>query len=354
MLLIPPNPYKEIVEFASSTVLFCSNYHGLIKNYKKQPVVIYSRFGEVFNLRQVIETLECFKDSFTILLVHCDYPTTELEQKYNCKFIKLKYAYAYYSNNLVYSNLYDHSIDLKKKFLSFNNRAQWNRQALMQFLIKFNLLDDFYFSYWCSDRFGNGLKDIYDKTNEIIANTWFNKDLDLEKLYQMLPITIPADQFTGDTVKRTFKDTYWSVTVCKDFFYQTTFASFVNETYIDENFDAFFTEKCMKPLAYGHPFLLFSSAGALETLHTLGYQTFEDVFDESYDLIENPQLRFEHLLKETQRLCNLSLTELTKIKQHVWPRLVHNHDWFWNQMPKLYDAEMIHVKLQIQNILDNI
>ena len=352
MLLTPLDTYKEIGEFASSTVLFCSNYHGVIKNYKKQPVVIYSCFGEVFNLGQVIKTLEYFKDSFTILLVHRDYPTTELEQKYNCKFIKLKYAYAYYSNNLVYSNLYDHSIDLKKKFLSLNNRAQWNRQALMQFLIKFNLLDDFYFSYWCTDRFGNGVKDIYDKTNEIIASTWFNKNLDLEKLYQMLPITIQADQFTRDTVKTTYKDTHWSVG--KDFFYQTTFASFINETYIDENFDAFFTEKCMKPLAYGHPFLLFSSAGALDKLHTLGFQTFGDVFDESYDLIENPQLRFEHLLRETQRLCNLSLSELAKIKQHVWPRIVHNREWFWNQLPKLYTDEMVNVKIQIQDILDNI
>ena len=343
MLVIQPDPFKEIAEFASSTVLFCSNYHGEIKNYKKQPVVIYSCFGEVFNLPQVIETLEYFKDSFTILLVHRDYPTAELEQKYNCKFIKLKYAYAYYSNNLAYSDLYDHSTDLKKKFLSLNNRAQWNRQALMQFLVKFNLLDDFYFSYWCTDRFGDGVKGIYDKTNEIIASTWFNKDLDLEKLYQMLPIKIPSDQFAGTND--------WSIG--EIFFYQHTSVSFVNETYIDENFNVYLSEKCMKPLAYGHTFLLFSSAGALDTLHTLGYQTFEDVFDESYDLIENPQLRFEHLLRETQRLCNLSLSELAKIKQHVWPKIVHNHKWFWNQMPKLYNDEMVNVKIQIQNILNN-
>jgi len=341
MLVIKPSPFIEIAEFASSMVLFCSNYRGQIRNYKKQPVVIYSCFGEVFNLPQVIETLEHFKDSFTILLVHRNYPTAELEQKYNCKFIKIKYAYAYYSDNMTYSDLYDHPVELKKKFLSLNNRAQWNRQALMQFLIKFNLLDDFYFSYWCTDRFGDGLKGIYDKINEIIASTWFNKNLDLEKLYQMLPIKIALDQFDG------IND--WSMG--EIFFYQTTFASFVNETYIDENSNAFFTEKCMKPLAYGQPFLLFSSAGALDTLHTLGYQTFEDVFDESYDLIENPQLRFEHLLRETQRLCNLSLSELAKIKQHVWPKIVHNHKLFWNQMPKLYAKEMADVKLQIQDLL---
>ena len=341
MLVIKPNPYKEIAEFASSDVLFCSNYHGEILNYKKHPVVIYSCFGEVFNLSEVIRVLEHLKDSFTILLVHRDYPTTELEQKYNCKFIRVKYAYAYYSNNLTYNNLYNHSVDLKKKFLSMNNRAQWNRQALMQFLIKFNLLDDFYFSYWCTDRFSEGTKNIYDINNECIGNTWFNQDLDLEELYQKLPIKIQADRFDG------VND--WSGG--EDFFYQTAFASFVNETYIDENFNVYLSEKCMKPLAYGHPFLLFSSAGALDILHTLGYQTFEDVFDESYDLVEKPQLRFEQLLKETQRLCSLSLTELTKIKHHIWPKIVHNREWFWNQLPKLYADEMVNVKIQIQDLL---
>jgi hypothetical protein len=336
------NAYKELAEFRSSRVFVCED--GCTENYKKEPVAIYHFFGGLFDLPHVIEILEYFKDSFTIVIVHRDYPKVELEQKYNCKFVNVKYAYAYYSKNLVHSNLYDQT-DLKKKFLSLNNRAQWNRQALMQFLIKFNLLDDFYFSYWCADQTNVGIKNLYDKTNEVIGDTWFNQDLDLEKLYQMLPIKIPSDQFITGTAR--IGD--WSAG--KDFFYQTTFASFITETFIDENFNAYFSEKCMKAFAYGHPFLLSSSAGALDTLHNLGFQTFGDVFDESYDLIESPQLRFEQLLRETQRLCNLSLSELTKIKQHIWPSVVHNHDWFWNQMPKLYDDEMVSVKLHIQDIL---
>ena len=333
--------YSELAEFRSSNVFVTVN--GCMKNYKKEPVAIYHYFLEAFNLHHVIEALEYFKDSFTIMIVHRDYPTVELEQKYNCKFIKVKYAYAYFTKQFKYKDLYDPLGDLKKKFLSLNSRAQWNRQALMQFLIKFNLLDNFYFSYWCDDRFGDGMRGTYDKTNNIIGHTWFNKDLDLEELYQMLPLKIPEDQFD--------KSYDYVHSFGEDFFYQTTFASFVNETYIDENFNVYFNEKCMKPLACGHLFLLFSSAGALDALHSLGFQTFGDVFDESYDQIESPQLRFEQLLKETQRLCNLSLTELAKIKQHVWPRVVHNHDWFWNQMPKLYDAEISNVKLQIQELL---
>jgi len=340
-----PNPYEEIAEFASPTVMVCSQFPGKLgKNYQNQKIVIYSCLAEVLSVPLVIEVLEYFKNSFTILLVHRDYPTTELEQKYNCKFIKVKYAYAYYSKFLMHSDLYDYSVDLSKKFLSFNQRADWSRQALMQFLVKFNLLDDFYFSYWCHAKSDHDMKSIYNIVNKTIGDTWFNKDLDLEKLYQMLPIKIPMDQFDG-TNEGLF---------AKTLIYQKTFASFVNETYTSENFNVHFTEKLMKPLANGHPFLLFSSAGALDALRKLGFQTFEDVIDESYDLIQSPQLRFEQLLRESQRLCNFDLTELKKIKHHLWPRIKHNYEWFWNQMPKLYDEEITGAKMQIQDIIDNL
>lgn len=342
--MLVTHPYEEISEFGSPQVFICSKYNGIISGYKKQPVVIYACFAEKFDVSHMTHVLEIFKDSFTILLVHRDYPIQELEQKHNCKIITIKYAYAYYSKILPYQDLYDPTNDLEKKFLSFNNRTQWNRQALMQFLIKFNLMDDFYFSYRSQDRFNVGAKKLYDTTNEIIGNTWFNQDLDLEKLYQLLPITISQEKSDASI------DLSWRIV--QDSFYQNSFASFVNETYIDENFNVHFTEKLMKPIANGHVFLLFSSAGALDALHKLGFETFGDVIDESYDQIENPQLRFEYILKETQRICNFNLSELSKIKQHVWPRIVHNHDWFWNQMPKLYNDEMVNVKIQIQDILN--
>ena len=87
----------------------------------------------------------------------------------------------------------------------------------MQFLIKFDLQKDFYFSYWCEDRFGVGQKTVYDQMNNIIGNTWYNQHLDLEKLYESIPITIEHDQFVGND---------WSAGT--DFFHQTSFASFIS------------------------------------------------------------------------------------------------------------------------------
>ena len=335
-----PYPYPELAWLSGPDVYFCSNYHGMTENYNNQSIVIYSCFGEACNLPLLENVLNKFKKSFTIIITHRNYPES-IEQKFNCKIVKVKYAYAYYSRTMVQQSLPEtKTAAIIKKFLSLNSRAQWNRQALMQLLIKFDLIKDFYFSYRCEDRFRIGRKTVYDQTNDIIGKTWFNENLDLEKLYELIPITIEHDQF---------EDNDW--TAGPDFFYQSSFASFVNETYIDENFDPFLTEKAMKPLAYGHPFLLYSSAGALSNLKDLGFETFGDIFDESYDLIEPPQPRFEHLLREVIRICELDNSILADITAHITPRLQHNHNHFWNTLPKLYDAEMKIVRDQVEDII---
>ena len=340
VFMIKPRAYPELTNLAGPDVLFCDDFHGEIKNYTGQSIVIYSCFGEACNLVFLEAVLTQLEKSFTVIITHRNYPPS-VEQRFNCKIVTVKYAYAYYTRGIEKKSLSSaHPMPPLKKFLSLNSRVQWNRQALMQFLIKFDLMKDFYFSYWCEDRFGVGQKTVYDQTNSIIGDTWFNQNLDLEKLYELLPIKLKQDQFEGND---------WSAGT--DFFYQESFASFVNETYINENFDPFFTEKAMKPLAYGHPFLLFSSAGALSNLRDLGFETFGDIFDESYDLIESPQLRFEHLLREVNRICKLDNSMLADITSHIIPRLQHNHNHFWNTLPELYDAEMKIVRDQVEHIL---
>jgi len=334
------DPYPELAHLSGPDVYFCSNYHGFVRDYNNQPVVIYSCFGEACRLSELEDVLNKFKKSFTIIITHRNYPQS-LEQQFNCKIVKIKYAYAYYSRMIKKQSLYSKQGSmLTKKFLSLNNRATWNRQALMQFLIKYDLQKDFYFSYWCEDRFKAGQKTAYNQMNNLIGNTWYNQHLDLEKLYDLIPITIEHDQFEGND---------WSAGA--DFFYQSSFASFVNESYVCENFDPYLSEKIMKPLAYGHPFLVFGSAGSLANLQELGFETFGDIFDESYDQMENPQMRFDHLLREVIRICKLDNSTLADITADVTPKLQYNYNHFWNKLPQLYDAEMKIVKDQVEDIL---
>lgn len=268
--------------------------------------------------------------------------------------ISVPSAYAWYGKAIPEKNLVTTNKKITKKILSFNHRAQWPRQALLHFLKNFDLLDQCYFSYHCEDRFNIGKLALFEQINEIIGDTWFNDAIDVRDLFHSIPFVIDKDLFNdipkvGDTRPGINN---MSTTLGVERFYQDSFCSVVLETYIDENWDPFFTEKAFRPLAYGHPFVLHSSAGALKLLRHLGFETFPEIFDESYDEIESPQLRFEHILQEVQRLCSWSLDDLQDLYQKIVPKLLHNQHVLRRVLSRQYEKDVAQVKFQIQQILN--
>jgi hypothetical protein len=49
----------------------------------------------------------------------------------------------------------------------------------------------------------------------------------------------------------------------------------------------FVTEKTFKPIQYQHPFMVYGQCGILKFLKDLGFETFDNLFDESYDSINS-------------------------------------------------------------------
>ena len=87
------------------------------------------------------------------------------------------------------------------------------------------------------------------------------------------------------------------------------------------------SEKTYLGLKSGHPFILFTTKGGimkfLKNAH--GFKTFHPYINEEYD---NENLsyknRYELLLKETGRICNLSDEEINKIYQQMKPIIEYN------------------------------
>jgi hypothetical protein len=194
---------------------------------------------------------------------------------------------------------------------------------------------------------GIGTLAAFRQTNDIIGKTWFNDSIDVDRLSECVPFTIDQEAFRK--TDRSLGANVWSFAHEK--YYLDCFCSVVTETYIDENWDPFFTEKIFKPLAYGHPFLVHSSAGALRLLRRLGFETFPEIFEESYDEIESPQMRFEHILLEIQRLCDRSLDDLQDVYQRLIPKLQHNQQVFREHLPRQYTREIEQVKDKITAII---
>jgi len=87
----------------------------------------------------------------------------------------------------------------------------------------------------------------------------------------------------------------------------------------------FITEKTFKPLAFRHPFVVYGHAGTLARLHSLGFETFNNLFDESYDSIIDNKDRGHAVVTAVNAFCPEPYSAETQQK------LTHNHAHFFNR-----------------------
>lgn len=72
--------------------------------------------------------------------------------------------------------------------------------------------------------------------------------------------------------------------------YNNTDIEVVLETLFDDS-RLHLTEKSLRPIACGQPFILAATHGSLSYLRRYGFKTFDSIWDESYDLIQDPLQR---------------------------------------------------------------
>lgn len=97
------------------------------------------------------------------------------------------------------------------------------------------------------------------------------------------------------------------------------------------NYRTEISEKTYKPLAYYHPFIVVGSEGTLRFIESQGFETFNNLWDESYDTIASDAARLDAVLAQTRdvvlhynsRSPNWDL--ITELK------LEHNHQHFYNR-----------------------
>lgn len=143
--------------------------------------------------------------------------------------------------------------------------------------------------------------------------------------------------------------------------------SVVLETVFDDQ-RIHLTEKVLRPIACGQPFILAAGLGSLQYLRNYGFQTFEPLIDESYDLEQNSLTRLEKIvssMEKVKRMPKSDLEQLYKIakynQQHffsteffeiVKQELVNNLKTAFDQLPNSVAVKYPAVvrELQKQNL----
>ena len=98
--------------------------------------------------------------------------------------------------------------------------------------------------------------------------------------------------------------------------YATCGIELVLETLFDDD-RLHLTEKSLRPIACGRPFMLAATAGSLDYLRSYGFETFDGCINESYDSIVDPLERLLAITQEMQRIAKLDAST----KQQLWQKL---------------------------------
>lgn len=112
--------------------------------------------------------------------------------------------------------------------------------------------------------------------------------------------------------------------------YNQTAYTLVCETNTDNDY-VFFTEKTVKPILARRLFITLGNQHHLAALHNLGFKTFNEIIDESYDSIEDPTTRHTAALEQLKWLCGQDQTKIIKqiknITDHNYNLMLAN-DWY--------------------------
>ena len=87
----------------------------------------------------------------------------------------------------------------------------------------------------------------------------------------------------------------------------------------------FITEKTWRCMLNRHPVLWISAPNTTKTLHHLGFKTFDSVWSEHYDSIQNPIERIDAVLDIVKQLTDQSPSERSHTMTLLKPIVEHNH-----------------------------
>jgi len=112
--------------------------------------------------------------------------------------------------------------------------------------------------------------------------------------------------------------------------YQNCAVDVVLETLFDDT-RWHLTEKSLRPIACGKPFIIVSTPGSLEYLQRYGFKTFGNLIDESYDKISDSLARLDAVTDLMKEISMLSLPTKTSLFKDLHRIAEYNKKWFWSE-----------------------
>jgi hypothetical protein len=217
-----------------------------------------------------------------------------------------------------------------KLFLCWNRRHRQHRIILGIALNKAGLIDRSYYSMSYDDPESPSFK--IRQHLDHMGNLYFGFDEnDAEEFLTRLPLTI--DNVTeinamcddrGDRARN---------------FYSDSLISLVTETNWDWP-EVTLTEKSFKPAKEKHPFIIVGAQHSLKAMHELGFKTFGEFWDESYDAIPNHRERLLEIIRLCKEIGTWDTNKILDFRRRVKPILEHNYNLLKTEPAALVAAKI--------------
>ena len=243
---------------------------------------ILNKIAKLHLRAAIISPLNCYENT---LLLHSEKNSSELKKYNNNNFIGVYWwSHAIIARDWFrYAEHVQQHKQIQKTFLIYNRAWAGTREYRLKFL-------DFLLRIGLEDHCQTSVNPIepelgihYD-THQFTKANW-------------QPTNVLENFFTINTAQ-SYDSADFNI---KD--YESTDIEVVLETLFDDA-RLHLTEKSLRPIACGQPFILASTAGSLEYLQSYGFKTFMNIWDEHYDLIEDPEERLMCIADLMKQIAN--------------------------------------------------
>lgn len=333
---INDKPYVVFYEHLGEDQNFFLDFFNHLTNiYNKSK--IYAIIDDTYEGLLTQEDIDFFKENLTVddwVVVSSNYKLGHP----NVIILNYHFYDQYFDNTTISQTDFEFNSALRsKKFLCLNRQERLHRILTVDYLIEKDYVKHSYVS--CQD---NELRSIL-QNKDPIKNRVSKKDLGLEdywknrryggmqelksysfskhqqkRLLDKLPLYLPdEDGYSLDpknmpAADKYFKDSYWALLTERDFFRSDIYQGF--------------TEKTIKCLLYGLPFIVVGLPFTLKHLRNEGFLTFNGFIDESYDNIEDDNKRFEAIKEQIDYLASLNYNELHLLNKKLKDILEYNYN----------------------------
>lgn len=216
-----------------------------------------------------------------------------------------------------------------KRFLCFNRRYNEHRVLFYTMMSKLNLLDHFYISMAAIQPENSRTFDENARHFSSVRSFLGITEQDIAVASSVLPLTLDNTDFNSYPME-TSPDTV-------NHYYKNSYINIINETYFFNNI-IHLTEKTYKPIAYKQPFIMLAAPGSLKHIQNMGFKTFSEFWDESYDSEKDHNKRFNMLIELIKDIATWDDAKMESFSMNVKPILDYNFELIKNIADPEIDA----------------